>query len=161
MDPEPKNKAFLEPSNEVVISINVDQQEIFMIDEETYSVILEKLGKASEAYQAKDAEGFMRLVSDRDDVVFVGSSENDVTVGKSDIKVVLEHDFEIFDSITITFGEVMMSRHAECVVVFAEVESEVVVGDDVSEIAARQTFVFELIDSDWKIAHSHFSFPQE
>ena len=123
--------------------------------------ILKVLNQAVCFYRECDLDGFMGLVADSDDVIFVGTGTEDVMVGYNQIRAGLMLDFEMFDSILITYEDLFFTEKGDTVIVCMKVEAEIVCGEDVEEIDARQTLVFGKYADEWKIVHSHFSFAQE
>jgi uncharacterized protein (TIGR02246 family) len=112
------------------------------------------------AYGRKDADAYVGLFSDEDDVVVFGTGVDEVRVGRREIAEQARRDFEQSDQLAARLGDVRVSVAGEvawATMSSAAVEASVA-GQDES-FPLRITAVLELRDDRWVIQHAHFSAP--
>lgn len=117
------------------------------------------MSRMMEACAKKDVDAIMALVAHNENVVFIGSGEDEKVVGWKEIKAGYERDFAQADSIKITMPWVTISSAGRVAWVSADETYDAVSGGRKIKMEGRMTAVLEKRRGKWLIVQMHFSVP--
>lgn len=128
-------------------------------DEKVQIAVKDLMGKYVKAYRDKDVAGMIKLFVEDEDLVVIGTGEDEWIRGSKQLRKGFKRDMDQADDIEVTFRDVTISNAgkvawASCHMNFlANVEGEEVF------LPGRLSAVFEEKNGEWLFCHAHYSLP--
>jgi ketosteroid isomerase-like protein len=121
--------------------------------------VFDLLEKYAKAYLDKDLDGILKLFTDREDLVLIGTGYDEWIKGYENLQSGLERDFKQADNINIKFKNVTISSADNVAWLSAHMNMEAQVeGQDVY-LPGRLSAVVLKIDEKWLFTQLHYSLP--
>lgn len=127
--------------------------------QEGYKGVLDTYNKMMIGYINENLDQVLSTIADDKNVVFFGTGEKYILIGKDNIKKAFKLDFKAFEDTDISVPWISISGKDNVAWVSALVEMSLKMEGKETQINARQTMVLEKVGDEWKIVNSHFSFP--
>ena len=128
-------------------------------DDATTAAILEVTRSFMAAYEAKDVDGVMAHIAPDDDVVLIGTGEDEKRVGPAQVRLQVERDHEQTEKIAMRLSDPVVSARGEVAWLTGDVRFDGVADDEAFTIGGRMTAVFENRGGTWLLVNSHYSAP--
>jgi ketosteroid isomerase-like protein len=113
----------------------------------------------AEAYHSQDIPALLSFYAPDNDVVVIGSTEEEKCVGIQAIREAYERDFAQSGPVLLEFTWISVFAVGSVSWVAAECLAHATVDEEVNTFPARLTVVLENRDERWLILQQHFSFP--
>jgi ketosteroid isomerase-like protein len=127
--------------------------------EKEITAVLDALNKA---YLEKNVDEALSIVANDENIVFIGTSENDKVKGIESLKTAFRQDFDNFETLSAEYPWIDITTNGKIALVASDFTGMLKTPDGNTEkITARQTLVLEKRKGKWLILQSHFSFPVE
>ena len=113
------------------------------------------------AYGDKDAEIVAAMHLNEPTVTAIGAGSTEILTSHQAIKEAFADDMDCFDSVSISLLDHQVTIEGSVAWVAGRCETNYVVEGQELGTPAHLTAVLVKRDGEWKIAHTHFSFPPE
>lgn len=117
------------------------------------------LEKYAQAYLEKDLDGILKLFTNREDLVLIGTGYDEWIKGYDNLQSGLERDFKQADNINIKFNNVTISSMDNVAWLSAHMSMEAMVDDQDIYLLGRLSAVVLKIDKKWFFTQLHYSLP--
>jgi uncharacterized protein (TIGR02246 family) len=117
------------------------------------------LEKHSDAYARKDIPALMSCYSQDADMVNVGSSDNEVYIGATELQKAFETFFGQVRTVGIEYAGIRLTIKQPLAWLYADVPVNVKMDQGEINRKGRMTAVLEKRDNRWLFVQTHFSFP--
>ncbi len=121
--------------------------------------VLDLLEKYVQAYHEKDLDGILKLFTDRDDLVLIGTGYDEWIKGYEEIRSGFERDFKQADNIRVKFRKVTVSSSDNVAWLSAHMTMDTRVDGRDIYLPGRLTAVALKIDGEWLFTQLHYSLP--
>ena len=128
-------------------------------DEKTAKEIITILESYSQAYAHKDLKGLMKLVAPDNDLIFIGTGEDEWVKGPLELEKGFKRDLTQTDSITVGFEDIRVSAADNVAWTATWMTMKAIIDSAEVVLKGRFSAVFEKRDNNWLIVHLHFSLP--
>jgi uncharacterized protein (TIGR02246 family) len=117
------------------------------------------LEKHSDAYARKDIPALMSCYSQDADMVNVGSSDNELYIGATELQKAFETFFGQVRTVGIEYAGIRLTINQSLAWLYADVPVNVKMDQGEINRKGRMTAVLEKRDNRWLFVQTHFSFP--
>ncbi|MDO5835065.1 MAG: nuclear transport factor 2 family protein [Methanobacterium sp.] len=132
-----------------------------MLDEQVQKSVRNLLEKYSRAYHEKNIEGILELFVDREDLVVIGTGDDEWVNGKDELKSGFERDMDQADNINVKFRDISISSSGNVAWLSCHMNMEATVeGQDIF-LPGRLTGVVLEKNGKWVFASLHYSLPSD
>jgi len=128
-------------------------------DAKTEAEVMSVLNKMCEGYSKRDLNGLVALFATDEDLVAIGSGEDEKCIGPARLKVQLERDFAQSESMSVNFEWLSISTAGSVAWVAADCVFDVRVSGEEIRLRGRLTAVLEKRGDRWLIVQEHVSMP--
>lgn len=117
------------------------------------------LEEFAEAYKLRDLQRAMGCFAPDEDVVMYGTGVDEKRVGRNEMRVQLQRDWEQTESTELIYDWVSVSGAGRVAWAAVDATFRIRAGGDEMVLPARLTTVFEKREGKWLIVQGHFSSP--
>jgi ketosteroid isomerase-like protein len=126
---------------------------------QTQAAVEATLSQWADAYTVRNLDQALSLIAPDDDVVGIGTGQDEWRVGAEEFKVQLERDFSQAEALSVEYEPVVVSEAGSVAWVAGRAGVQARVdGQDVA-LAGRFTAVLEQRGDRWLLMQIHFSLP--
>jgi ketosteroid isomerase-like protein len=126
---------------------------------QTRAAVEATLSQWADAYTARDLDQALSLIAPDDDVVGIGTGQDEWRVGAEEFKAQLERDFSQAEALGVDYEPLVVSEAGSVAWVAGRASVQARVnGQDVA-LAGRFTAVLEQRGDRWLLMQIHFSLP--
>ena len=126
---------------------------------QTQAAVEATLRQWADAYTARDLDQTLSLIAPDDDVVGIGTGQDEWRVGAEEFKAQLERDFSQAEALSVDYEPLVVSESGSVAWVAGRASVQARVdGQDVA-MAGRFTAVLEQRGDRWLLMQTHFSLP--
>lgn len=124
-----------------------------------YESVLDTYNEMIVGYNTQNMDVVLETLADRDDIVFFGSGNRYMLLGKTDIKDAFKKDFDNLNNFNISIPWITIQGDGNVAWLNSILNLTFDSNDKNRQVIGRQTVVFKKDGDEWKIVSSHFSFP--
>ncbi|MDO8870057.1 MAG: nuclear transport factor 2 family protein [Methanobacteriaceae archaeon] len=124
---------------------------------QTKSEILDLMNEYKKAYAEKNINSIIKIIPEDDDMIFVGSGQDEWVQGFEEIKKGFERDFEQADSINIEFSKIPVFGNGNVAWTTTTMNMEIKINGNDLNLNGRLSVVFEKRNDNWLIVQLHYS----
>jgi ketosteroid isomerase-like protein len=126
---------------------------------QTQAAVEATLRQWADAYTVRDLDRALALIAPDDDVVGIGTGQDEWRVGPEQFRAQIERDFSQAEALSVKYEPLVVSEAGSVAWVagWASVQARVD-GQDLA-LAGRFTAVLEHRDDRWLLLQTHFSLP--
>jgi ketosteroid isomerase-like protein len=117
------------------------------------------LGELAEGYRVREMRRALACFAPDDDVVMYGTGVDEKRVGRREIQLQVERDWEQTESTELTYEWVSVSGVDRVAWAAADATFRIRAGGEAMALPARITLVLEKRGGTWFIVQGHFSLP--
>jgi len=132
-----------------------------MVDDKIQKAVCNLLEKYSQAYQDKDIEGILELFVDSDDLVVIGTGDDEWVNGMNELKSGFERDMEQADDIHVKFRDISISYSGNVAWLSGHMNMEATVEGQDIYLPGRLTAVVLEKNGKWLFVNLHYSLPSD
>lgn len=132
-----------------------------MVDDKIQKAVRRLLEEYSQAYQNKDVEGILELFIDSDDLVVIGTGDDEWVNGINELKSGFERDMGQADNINVKFRDISISSSSNVAWLSSHMNMEATVKGQEIYIPGRLTAVVLEKNGKWLFANLHYSLPSD
>ena len=129
------------------------------MDNNMQKAVFSLLEKYAQAYHEKDLDGILKLFTDREDLVVIGTGYDEWIKGHENLQSGFERDFNQADNINIKFKNVTISSIDNVAWLSAHMSMEAQVEGQDIYLPGRVSAVVLKIDEKWRFTQLHYSLP--
>jgi ketosteroid isomerase-like protein len=129
--------------------------------EKTAHEIENVLKEYARAYAHKDLNAMMKIMAHDEDLIFVGTGEDEWVQGPKQLEEGFKRDLSQIDSIKVNFGDIPVSSSGNVAWTATLMTMYVQIEDEILSLEGRLSAVFEKRIDSWLIVHLHFSIPAQ
>lgn len=130
-----------------------------MVDDTIQKAICNLLEEYSQAYHDKDIERILKLFVDSEELVVIGTGDDEWVNGINELKSGFERDFDQADSINVKFRDISISSSGNVAWISGHMNMEATVGGQDIYLPGRLTAVVLNKNEKWLFANLHYSLP--
>lgn len=130
-----------------------------MVDDKIQKAICNLLEEYSQAYHDKDIERILKLFVDSEELVVIGTGDDEWVNGINELKSGFERDFDQADSINVKFRDISISSSGNVAWISGHMNMEATVGGQDIYLPGRLTAVVLNKNEKWLFANLHYSLP--
>lgn len=145
-----------EPQN--IDLVSSQQQTVSNYIQKGYEDVLSSYNKMIIGYNTQNMDLVLDTIADRDDIVFFGSGNRYLLLGKDSVKEAFKKDFDNITNLSISIPWLTIQGEGDIAWLNSVVNLTFDSNGSPDEVIGRQTIVFKKYDNDWKVLSSHFSF---
>ncbi len=128
-------------------------------DDKLKHQILELLDNYAQVYGNKDLEGILKLFTEDDDLVVIGTGYDEWINGKSELRSGFSRDLEQVESIGVKFRNITISSAGEVAWLSCHMNMDALIDGQELFLPGRLSAVLEKRNDKWLFAHLHYSLP--
>ena len=128
-------------------------------DAKTETAVMAVLNKFLEAYQKRDLEGLLSVLTPDDDVFLFGTGIDEKRIGQDEFKFQAERDWAQTEALAFNFSWHRISAAGPVAWIAAEGQGQGRAGGQEMEFPLRLTAVLEQRDDEWFLVQSHVALP--
>jgi ketosteroid isomerase-like protein len=132
-----------------------------MVDDKIQKAVRRLLEEYSQAYQNKDVAGILELFIDSDDLVVIGTGDDEWVNGINELKSGFERDMGQADNINVKFRDISISSSSNVAWLSSHMNMEATVKGQEIYIPGRLTAVVLEKNGKWLFANLHYSLPSD
>ncbi|NMO09416.1 nuclear transport factor 2 family protein [Methanobacterium subterraneum] len=132
-----------------------------MVDDKIQKAVRRLLEEYSQAYQNKDVEGILELFVDSDDLVVIGTGDDEWVNGINELKSGFERDMDQADTINVKFRDISISSSSNVAWLSSHMNMEATVEGQEIYLPGRLTAVVLEKNGKWLFANLHYSLPSD
>lgn len=132
-----------------------------MVDDKIQKAVHRLLEEYSQAYQNKDVEGILELFVDSDDLVVIGTGDDEWVNGINELKSGFERDMDQADTINVKFRDISISSSSNVAWLSSHMNMEATVEGQEIYLPGRLTAVVLEKNGKWLFANLHYSLPSD
>ncbi len=132
-----------------------------MVDDKIQKAVRRLLEEYSQAYQNKDVEGILELFVDSDDLVVIGTGDDEWVNGINELKSGFERDMGQADTINVKFRDISISSSSNVAWLSSHMNMEAIVKGQEIYLPGRLTAVVLEKNGKWLFANLHYSLPSD
>ncbi|AUB55343.1 hypothetical protein BK008_04695 [Methanobacterium sp. MZ-A1] len=132
-----------------------------MVDDKIQKAVRRLLEEYSQAYQNKDVEGILELFVDSDDLVVIGTGDDEWVNGINELKSGFERDMDQADTINVKFRDISISSSSNVAWLSSHMNMEAIVKGQEIYLPGRLTAVVLEKNGKWLFANLHYSLPSD
>ncbi|MBW4256246.1 nuclear transport factor 2 family protein [Methanobacterium sp. YSL] len=132
-----------------------------MVDDKIQKAVRRLLEEYSQAYQNKDVEGILELFVDSDDLVVIGTGDDEWVNGINELKSGFERDMGQADTINVKFRDISISSSSNVAWLSSHMNMEATVEGQEIYLPGRLTAVVLEKNGKWLFANLHYSLPSD
>jgi ketosteroid isomerase-like protein len=126
---------------------------------QTQAAVEASLRQWTDAYSKRDVDRALALIAPDDDVVGIGTGQDEWRVGPEEFKAQLERDFSQAEALSVAYEPLVVSEAGSVAWVAGRASVQArVAGQDLT-LAGRFTAVLEQRGDRWLLMQTHFSLP--
>jgi ketosteroid isomerase-like protein len=126
---------------------------------QTQAAIQATLGQWADAYSARDLDRALALIAPDDDLVGIGTGQDEWRVGIQEFKAQLERDFLQAEALSVDYEPLVVSEAGLVAWVAGRASVRARVDGQDLALAGRFTAVLEQRGDRWLLVQIHFSLP--
>ena|SRR5215218_1324890 len=126
---------------------------------QTQAAVEATLKQWADAYSKRDLDRVLALIARDDDVVGIGTGQDEWRVGPEEFKAQLERDFSQAEALAVAYEPVVVSEAGPVAWVAGRASVQARVDGQDLALAGRFTAVLEHRDGRWLLVQTHFSLP--
>jgi ketosteroid isomerase-like protein len=126
---------------------------------ETEAAVRAVVNKFMAAYEKRDIQGLMSLLSPDDDILLFGTGIDEKRIGREQFKFQAERDWSQTEALAFNFTSHHISAAGPVAWIASEGLGQGKVGGQKFEFPLRMTAVLEQRGGEWHLAQSHISLP--
>lgn len=130
-----------------------------MVDDKIQKAICNLLEEYSQAYHDKDIERILKLFVDSEELVVIGTGDDEWVNGINELKSGFERDFDQADSINVKFRDISISSSGNVAWISGHMNMDATVGGQDIYLPGRLTAVVLNKNEKWLFANLHYSLP--
>lgn len=130
-----------------------------MVDDTIQKAICNLLEEYSQAYHDKDIEGILELFVASEELVVIGTGDDEWVNGINELKSGFERDMDQADSINVKFRDISISSSGNVAWISGHMNMEATVGGQDIYLPGRLTAVVLNKNEKWLFANLHYSLP--
>lgn len=130
-----------------------------MVDDTIQKAICNLLEEYSQAYHDKDIERILKLFVDSEELVVIGTGDDEWVNGINELKSGFERDMDQADSINVKFRDISISSSGNVAWISGHMNMEATVGGQDIYLPGRLTAVVLNKNEKWLFANLHYSLP--
>jgi ketosteroid isomerase-like protein len=126
---------------------------------QTQAAVEATLRQWAEAYTARDLDQALALIAPDDDVVGIGTGQDEWRVGLEQFRAQIERDFSQAEALSVEYEPLVVSEAGSVAWVAGRASVQARVDGQDLGLAGRFTAVLEHRDDRWLLLQTHFSLP--
>jgi ketosteroid isomerase-like protein len=126
---------------------------------QTQAAVEATLSQWADAYSRRDLDRALALIAPDDDVVGIGTGQDEWRIGTEEFKAQLERDFSQAEALSVDYEPVVVSEAGPVAWVAGRASVQARVDGQDLALAGRFTAVLEHRDDRWLLVQTHFSLP--
>jgi ketosteroid isomerase-like protein len=126
---------------------------------QTQAAVEETLRQWADVYSRRDVERALALIAPDDDVVGIGTGQDEWRVGTTEFRAQLERDFSQAETLAVEYEPVVVSEAGPVAWVAGRASVQARVDGRDLGLAGRFTAVLERRGDRWLLVQTHFSLP--
>lgn len=126
---------------------------------QTQAAVEATLGQWADAYSKRDLDRALALIAPDDDVVGIGTGQDEWRVGPEEFKAQVERDFSQAEALSVDYEPVVVSEAGPVAWVAGRASVRARVDGQDLALAGRFTAVLEHREERWLLVQTHFSVP--
>ena len=130
-----------------------------MVDDKIQKAICNLLEEYSQAYHDKDIERILKLFVDSEELVVIGTGDDEWVNGINELKSGFERDLEQADDINVKFRNISISYSGNVAWISGHMTMEATVDGQDIYLPGRLTAVVLEKNGKWLFANLHYSLP--
>lgn len=128
-------------------------------DAKIETAVMAVFNKFLEAYQKRDLEGLLSVLTPDDDVFLFGTGIDEKRIGRDEFKFQAERDWAQTEALAFNFTWRRISAAGPVAWIAAEGQGQGRAGGQEMEFPLRLTAVLEQRDDEWFLVQSHVALP--
>jgi ketosteroid isomerase-like protein len=126
---------------------------------QTQTAVEATLSQWADAYGKRDLDRALALIARDDDVVGIGTGQDEWRIGAEEFKAQLERDFSQAEALSVDYQPVVVSEAGPVAWVAGRARVRARVNGHDLTLAGRFTAILEHRDDRWLLVQTHFSVP--
>lgn len=126
---------------------------------QTQAAVEAALRQWADAYTARDLDQALALIAPDDDVVGIGTGQDEWRVGLEEFKAQVERDFSQAEVLSVEYEPLVVSEAGSVAWVAGRASAQARVDGQDLGLVGRFTAVLEHRDNRWLLVQTHFSLP--
>jgi ketosteroid isomerase-like protein len=126
---------------------------------QTQAAVEATLRQWADAYTARDLDQALALIAPDDDVVGIGTGQDEWRVGLEQFKAQIERDFSQAEALSVHYEPLVVSEAGPVAWVAGRASAQARVDGQDLGLDGRFTAVLEHRDNRWLLVQTHFSLP--
>jgi ketosteroid isomerase-like protein len=126
---------------------------------QTQTAVEAALRQWADAYSKRDLDRALALIAPDDDVVGIGTGQDEWRVGPGEFKAQVERDFSQAEALSVEYEPLVVSEAGPVAWVAGRTSVQARVDAQDLSLAGRFTAVLERREDRWLLVQTHFSLP--
>ena len=126
---------------------------------QTHAAVEATLSQWADAYSKRDLDRALALIAPDDDVVGIGTGQDEWRIGTEEFKAQLERDLSQAEALSVAYEPLVVSEAGAVAWVAGRARVQARVDGQDLALAGRFTAVLEHRDDRWLLMQTHFSVP--
>jgi ketosteroid isomerase-like protein len=126
---------------------------------QTQTAVEATLRQWADAYSKRDLDRALALIAPDDDVVGIGTGQDEWRVGPEEFKAQIERDFSQAEALSVAYEPLVVSEAGPVAWVAGQASVQARVDGQDLALVGRFTAVLERREDRWRLVQTHFSVP--